>query len=89
MTTEHEMLRTAMNVVHQWPPSGMLPSQLTAIDQICDRAVDMPRDERDTAAWHRAAIATKRLLRDHSEDVKDEWLAAYADLPPMEWPGRK
>jgi hypothetical protein len=89
-----EMLRTAMNAIHQQPDSGLLPAELAAIDHICDQivsftlAADPPRNLQ-ARAWVRAAVATKQLLCDHSEDVKAEWIAAYADLPPMEWPGER
>jgi hypothetical protein len=74
-----EMLRTAMNAIHQQSATGLLPAFLAAIDAICDDVLARPVD----AAWHRAASASKEILRDHSEDVKAEWIAAYADLPPM------
>lgn len=85
-----EMLRTAMNTIHQQPDSGLLPAQLSAIDHICDQVVtftlgaELPRDSQ-ARAWIRAAVATKAILRSHSEATKAEWIAAYADLPPMEW----
>ena len=86
MTDPREMLRTAMNAIHQQPDSGLLPAFQEAIDIISDGVEMLTRDDNDTKAqaWHRAAIATKRLLRDYSEDVKTEWIAAYADLPPMD-----
>lgn len=85
-----EMLRTAMNAFHQQPDSGLLPAFLAAIDEICDQVAsftldaDPPRDSQ-ARAWVRAAVATHAILRDHSEGTKAEWIAAYADLPPMEW----
>ena len=83
-----EMLRTAMNAFHQQPDSGLLPAQLSATDTIAAEVESFTRDQSAPAAqaWHRAAVATKRILRDHSEAVNTEWIAAYADLPPMEGP---
>jgi hypothetical protein len=74
-----EMLRTAMNAIHQQSATGLLPAFLAAIDAICDDVLARDVD----AAWHRAAAASKRILRDHGEDVKALWVRAYADLPPM------
>jgi hypothetical protein len=81
-----EMLRTEMNAIHRQPDSGLLPAFLSAIDATCDEVEAFTRDDNDTKAqaWHRAAVATKRILRNHGEDVKSEWIAAYADLPPMD-----
>ncbi len=83
-----EMLRTAMSWILNQPPSGLLPAFHDAIDQISDNVEGLTHDAEaaDLRAWHRAAIATKAILRDHSESVKSEWQAAYADLPAMEWP---
>jgi len=83
-----EMLRTAMNTVQQQPDAGLLPVEHAVIDATCDEVEAFTREDNDTKAqaWHRAAVATKRFVRDHSEDVKAEWIAAYADLPPMEMP---
>jgi hypothetical protein len=40
---------------------------------------------------YRAAVATKRLRHERgeyvrAECVRAEWIAAYAELPPMDWP---
>jgi hypothetical protein len=79
----YEMLRTAMNTIHQQHDTGLMPAELAAIDQICDQVMSFPGVHRDGREWYRAAVMTKALLRDHSQ--KAEWLSAYADLPPMEW----
>jgi hypothetical protein len=81
-----EMLRTGMNTIRQQPDSGLLPVEKSTIDAVCDLVEAFTRDDNDdhAQAWHRAAVATKRILRDFSDEVKDEWIAAYADLPPME-----
>lgn len=84
-----EILRTAMNWIFNQPPAGLPFAFLEAIDTISDNVEGLTRDSEtaDLQAWHRAAVATKAILRDHSEDVKAEFLEAFADLPPMEWPG--
>jgi hypothetical protein len=82
---EFEMLRTAMNTVHQQKEIGLMPAELVAIDHICDAVVSSTRGNLQARAWNRGAVATKQILRDHSEGVKAEFIAAYADLPPMEW----
>jgi hypothetical protein len=83
-----ELLRTAMNALHQQPDAGLMPVEFAVIDDICDSVKAQMRDNNDTGAqaWHRAAVATKQFIRDHSESVKSEWIAAYAGLPPMERP---
>ena len=83
-----EILRTAMNAIHQQPDTGMLPAELCAVHTIAEEVAAFTVGVSDYRAkqWHRAAMATKRLLSDHSEEVKAEWLAAYASLPPMEMP---
>lgn len=79
-----EMLRTSMNAIHQ-SAAGLPDAFLSAFDTIATEVEGFTRDQGDPAAqaWHRGAVATKRILRDHSEPVKSEWLEAYADLPPM------
>ncbi len=66
-----EMLRGAMNTINQQPNTGLLPAELAAIDNICNQVEMHTRDQTDTdeQAWHRAALATKAILRSHTEDV--------------------
>jgi hypothetical protein len=80
-----EMLRTAMNAIHQQPDTGLLPAELAAIDDICDQVQAYKRDDADAdaTAWHRAAVATKSILRYQSKGVVAEWIRAYSELPPM------
>jgi hypothetical protein len=73
-----ELLRAGMNAIRE-PDEGLLPVELVAIDAICDDVLARDVD----AAWHRAAAASKQILRDHSDDVKTEFIEAYTDLPPM------
>jgi len=86
---EHELLRTGMNMIHQQGNTGLFAAFQAAIVQNCDEVLELRHDEHTTEgkAWHRAALATKQILRSRDESVKAEWLAAYAELPPMEWPG--
>ena len=79
-----------MNTIHQQPDTGLLPVELAVIDRICDEiaAPTSDRDNTDEQAWHRAAVATKSILRDHSKGVIQEWFSAHAGLPPMNT-GRK
>jgi hypothetical protein len=77
-TFRTEMLRAGMNAIRE-PDEGLLPVEMVAIDAICDDVLARDVD----AAWHRAAAASKQILRDHSEAVKAEFIAAYAELPPM------
>jgi hypothetical protein len=90
MIHEHEMLRTAMTAIHNQGDAGLLPASQSGIDTIADEVLALPYDKNDadTKAWRRAAIATQYILRNHDEWAKKEWLAAYADLPPMEIPDR-
>lgn len=85
-TDPREMLRTSMNMIFRPPSCGLLPAFQEAIDIISDGVEILTRDDPDpkAKAWYRAAIATKLVLRDHSDEVKDEWIAAYASLPAME-----
>ncbi len=80
-----EMLRTAMNAIHQQPHTGLADAFLSAIDTVAAEVEAFTGDDNDTAAqaWHRAAVATRAILRDHSETVKAEWIAAYSNLPVM------
>ena len=80
-----EMLRTGMMWILNPPEFLLLQVFQHEIDAtaglvITDTAGDASDDGR---AWHRAAVATRAILRDHGEDVKTEWLAAFAELPPM------
>lgn len=82
-----EMLRTAMNAIFQQLKAGMIPAELSVIDSLCDEVEAFTRGDAGAQGWRRAAIATKRLLRERGEDVQAEWRDAYAELPPMDWPG--
>jgi hypothetical protein len=95
MTLDHdfnpdvrEMLRTSMNMIHRG--TYLSPGEQEGIDITADGVEMLTRDDPDTKAqaWHRAAIATKQILRDYSDNVKTEWLEAYAALPPMQWAGQ-
>lgn len=77
-----ELLRTGMNMILR--PPALLDAFKAAIDESCDVVEDFTRDNPDLQAWHVAAVVTKCILRDHRDAVKEEWLKAYADLPPME-----
>lgn len=87
-TDPREMLRTSMNMIFRPPSTGLLPAFMEGFDVIADGVEVLTRDSTDVdeQAWYRAAIATKQILRDHSDSVKDEWLKAYAELPPMRIP---
>ena len=84
-----ELLRTAMRSIHQQPAAGLMAIELAITHNICVEVEALTRGDNDTKtqAWHRAAIATRAILRDHGESAKSEFLESYADLPPMEWPG--
>jgi hypothetical protein len=89
MTTEpvynyREMLRTAMNTMRR-PNPNRLPVEKAVIDNICDEVIADTRYDSDTdaRAWHRAALATKAILRDSSDDVMAEWRESHAGLPTI------
>ena len=77
-----DRFRTAMNVYHQQPPAGLLPIELAAIDGMASEVLAASDVD---PAWHRAATAMQAILRDHSEDVVDEWIAAYAAVTGLPW----
>ena len=67
-----EQLRTLLNAYHQQPNAGMPQGELGLIDAKCDTVIAFTGEDtsHDARAWHRAAVATKQLLRDHSEHVR-------------------
>ena len=83
-----ETLRTAMNAIHHELDAGMMPEELVGMARLCDEIEAFTRDDgdADAGAWHRAAVAMKRFLHERSEGARAEWIAAYAELPPMDWP---
>jgi hypothetical protein len=85
-----ETLRIAMNAIHHQLVAGRMPAELFGMVALCDEIEAFTRDysDADAQAWHRAAVATERLLYEGGEDVRAEWIAAYAGLPPMAWPGK-
>ncbi len=84
-----EILRTCMNWVLNQQPAGLPFSFQQAIDDISESVENLTRGttDADDQAWQRAAIATRRILRERSEAVNAEWTAAFAGLPAMSWPG--
>lgn len=80
-----EVLRTALNAIHRQLDEGMMPAELAAIEAQCDAVEAFIRDSSDTVAqrWQRAVEATRRLLHEPGDDVRSEWIAAYAEIPPM------
>jgi hypothetical protein len=82
-----EMLRTAMNAFRQQFKTGMLPVELAVTDSLCDEIAAFTRHDADAEPWHQAATATKRLIHE-GDEVWDEWIAVYAELPAMERPIR-
>ena len=82
-TSEYEELRTAMTLIYKGHDS--LYAFKAATDDLCDEVLALKHgDTVNAEPWRRAARATKAGLRSHDESVKAEWIAAYADLPPME-----
>ena len=76
-----EILRTGMNWILHPPADLGLPDAIKkAIDDNCDAVEMLTRNTNDAheQAWRRAALATKLILRDYADTVKNEWLAAYA-----------
>jgi hypothetical protein len=86
-----ETLRTAMNAIHRQVAAGMMPAGLFGMVALCGEIEAFTRDHSDADAqtWHRAAVATKRLLYECGKSVRAEWIAAYAGLPPMDRPKAK
>lgn len=87
-----EMLRTAMNAIFQEfqdfrRGERRLGVELAVTDSLCDEIEQFTKDDPDPAAqaWHQAAVATKQLGQDPSDEHLN-WLDTYAALPPMAFP---
>lgn len=85
-----EMLRTVLNAIFQnlqaETPLSAIEVQVTR--SLCDEieGFTAESDDHDTRTWHEAASATKRLLSDRTDRTEVEFIAAYASVPPMQFP---
>jgi hypothetical protein len=77
-----DRFRSALNCYHQQPPAGLLPIELAVIDGIAEEVLAVSDVD---PAWHRAATAIRHVLRDHSENVVDEWIAAFSAVTGLPW----
>ncbi len=63
------------------------PATIWGAQEVYARSKHSPATTATPTPKH--GTATKRLLHERGEDVPAEWIAAYAALPPMDWPSRR